>query len=325
VSAPTDQITIDLDEVERKAAEVAAETPRDEPIGDPAPPKKEAAPEVSPEDGLEKLKKQLADEKTRAETERAARIAAENEAQEARAAEAKAKGHAQGTQLDLVKQAISTATQNIDILKKNLAAALAENNYEEAASIQYSMSENASNLSALKQAQKHLESAPKPTVQPRTDPVERFASEIASNGFPRSAAWVRKHGEFITDPAKHRKMIAAHELALADGIQADTDEYFASIEDTLKLKAAPREEVRLHDEDPTAEAAATPSAKQGRQSAPASAPVARSGNGTNGTSNGARQRTMTLTPEEREAARISGVTDEEYAMNKLAISKERLN
>jgi hypothetical protein len=34
---------------------------------------------------------------------------------------------------------------------------------------------------------------------------------------------------------------------------------------------------------------------------------------------------MTLTPEEREAARISGVTDEEYAMNKLAISKERLN
>jgi hypothetical protein len=285
---------------------------------------KDAKTEVSPDEGLEKLKKQLDDERARADKERIARLAAESDAQAARESEAKAKGDAQGSQLDMVKTAIATATGNIDTLKGKLAAALEANDYAAAAEVQYAMSENASNLSSLKQAQSHLEKAPKPEVRPRNPGpnVESFAAEVAKNGYPRSAAWVRAHGEYITDPAKHRKMIAAHELALADGIAADTDEYFKSIEETLKIKAPAREEPRL-DDDATADTAAV--AKGGRDSAPASAPVARSGSGTNGTSNGARQRSMTLTPEQIEAAAISGVTPEEYAKNLLAIQKSQLN
>jgi hypothetical protein len=317
----TEEVTVDLDEAERKAAPERDPNTADmfEVAEDKAAPEKV---EVSPEEGLEKLKKQLEDEKSRAESERSARIAAENDAQEARAAEAKARGDAQGSQLDMVKQAISTATQNKDLLKQRLRDARAAGDVDAESDVVDAMAENASNLATLKQAQQRLESTPKPVATPRTDPVERFAYEIATNGYPKSAAWVRKHGEFITDPTKHRKMIAAHELALADGIQADSDEYFNSIEETLKIKKAAPVHAETHDDDPSADAASRPAEKQGRA---ASAPVARSGNGTNGTGNGARQRTMTLTLEQREAAAISGVTEEEYARNLMAINKGKMN
>lgn len=315
MSTTTEDVIVDLDAaVEPKVDEIKVEV---------VAPETKKAPEVSPDEGLEKLKKQLADEKIRADSERDARIAAETDASEARAAEAKAKGDAQGTQLDMVKNAIASATQNKDVLKQRLRDARAAGDVDVESDIVDAMAENASNLASLKQAQKHLESAPKPEVRRAVDQVEQFASQVAANGFPRSAAWVKNHREFIVDPAKHRKMIAAHELAMADGLVADSDEYFDAIEETLKVKAAPREEVKL-DDDPTADTAAAPAAKPGRQAAPASAPVARSGNGTNGTSSGSR-RTMKLSPEQVEAAAISGLTVEEYAKNLDAIAKQKLN
>jgi hypothetical protein len=323
MSTTNEEVTIDLEEAERKEGEKAApfRDPNTKDMFEAAEDKPEPKKvEVSPEEGLEKLKKQLEDEKSRAESERAARIAAENDAQEARAAEAKARGDAQGSQLDMVKQAISTATQNKEVLKQRLRDARAAGDVDGESDVVDAMAENASNLATLKQAQQRLESAPKPVVRPRIDPVDDFASQIATNGFPKSAAWVRQHSEYVTDPAKRRKMMAAHDLALADGLIADSDEYLSSIEETLKIKKAPVV-AETHD-DPTADAASRPAEKQGRA---ASAPVARSGSGTNGTGNGARQRTMTLTPEQREAAAISGVTDEEYAINLMAINKGKMN
>jgi hypothetical protein len=270
-------------------------------------PKKDAAQVLTPDEGLEKLKKQLEDEKS-------ARIVAETQAREARQAEAAAKNENQGTQLDLVKSAIASVTSENDSLEEKYGQMLAAQDYAGAAKVQRQMSSNEAKLIDLTRGQKALESAPK--TQPRAvqDPLEQLCSQLT----PQSGAWVRSHPEYARDPAKYRKMVAAHEMAMADGFTADTPEYFASINDTLRI---PARADTLSSADPTTDAARPSTSRPSRQASPPSAPVSRSGNGTGGS----RQNIMTLTPEQVEAAKMSGMTPEEYAKQVLLIQKEKLN
>ena len=152
-------------------------------------------------------------------------------------------------------------------------------------------------------------SRPKPEP-PKADPVEALASQLT----PRSAQWVRAHPQCATDPRLTQKMIAAHNIAVADGFQPDTDDYFSSIEDTMKL--TPKHEAEI-DEDPTAQAAKVVQ----RRSSPPAAPVTRSGSAP-----GSNPRIVRLSAAEVEAAEASGLTPQEYYKNKIALQKEnRLN
>jgi hypothetical protein len=65
-----------------------------------------------------------------------------------------------------------------------------------------------------------------PTQRAPSDPVEAVARTLSS----ASAAWVRAHPDCITDPKKNARMLAAHNLAVADDIPIDTPEYFERIE-----------------------------------------------------------------------------------------------
>ena len=116
---------------------------------------------------------------------------------------------------------------------------------------------------------------------------------------PKSAAWVRSHPEFVTDAKKNRMMIAAHQLAIGHDLEPDSDEYFESVERTLALRK--EEPAVVIDEDPMA-AAAKPIVKP----SPPAAPVSRSGNGAGG-----RPNVVTLSADERETAKMNGLTDEE--------------
>jgi phage I-like protein len=112
-------------------------------------------------------------------------------------------------------------------------------------------------------------------------------------------------------------MIAAHNLALADGHAADTDGYFDSVEDTLKInQRAPTRAVQDDDEDERFSEASRPTS--GRQTAPSAIPVSR-----DVSPSGARQRTIRLSAAEAEAAELSGITHEEYARNRDAYRAER--
>ena len=106
----------------------------------------------------------------------------------------------------------------------------------------------------------------------------------------------------------YQKMVAAHNLAVADGYQPDSDDYFGVIEDTLRIN---RRQATEYDEDPTSGAA-----KVTQHRAPPAAPVSRNGNGT-GSRNSAH-----LTREEKETARDLGITEEAYARNKALLKKE---
>lgn len=115
--------------------------------------------------------------------------------------------------------------------------------------------------------------------RPNADPVEAFAKNMS----PKSAAWIRSHPDCVTNPKLNSRMLAAHNLAMADDIPVDSDEYFQRIEAGIKPAAAQKTET----EKP---------AVQIRPSAPA-APGGHVGGGMNG--GGA---TVTLSLREKTAA-----------------------
>jgi hypothetical protein len=311
MSTPTEEIAVDLEAADTKAAAEAAKKGANGAADDAAPeievtkaeekPKNDAAAAVSPEEGLEKLKQQLADEK-------AGRLAAEQRANDASRAEATARGEVQTSQLDLVKGAIERLTESSDTLEGQYADAMAAQDFKAAAKLQRQMGDNSAKLIQLEAGKKALESAPKPVPRAPADPVEQFAGSLS----PASATWVRAHPEFVRDSHKNRQMIAAHELALARGIKVDTPEYFASVEKTLDLSAPA---VAKTDTDPDASADAAQAV--GGRAAPAAAPVSRS-NGAHGN----RPGVVKLTPQEVEMAGIMNMSVEEYARNKVALKKE---
>lgn len=257
--------------------------------------------EISPEEGLEALKQQL-------EKERLTRIEMERRAREYAAHAAQAKNEAQDSNLHLVTNAIESVKQNTEVLKSNYSQAMAAGDYDRAAEYQQAMSNNAAKLLQLEQGKQALENMPKQQAAAPigvSDPVEALASQLS----PRSAAWVRRNPQFATDPRQYQKMLAAHNLAVADGISPDSDEYFDSVETTLRMR---RSEPVQQDSDPMADAAKPTQ----RRSVPPAAPVSRSG------TPGSRPNVVRLTAQEREMAQMMGMTDSEYAKNKLALQRE---
>jgi hypothetical protein len=263
-------------------------------------PQQPEKPIITAEEGIEDLKRKLAEE-------RQARLDAETRAREAASRAQEAKTEVEDANLTVLKSAIETVKRDQATAKANWRAAMANGDYEAAAEAQEAGQLAAARLLKLEDGKAALETRPKQAPQPRqVDPVEALASQLT----PRSAAWVRAHPEYASNQRLYQKMIAAHNLAVADGVEADTDAYFQSIEETLRL----RQPVVQH-EDPMAQAA-----QPVRKAAPPAAPVSR------GTVNGSRTNVIRLTADEREMASMMGMTDEEYAKNKRdLIAAGRMN
>ena len=260
----------------------------------------------STEDALKQLKANL-------EVERNARLQAEKLAREhANVAQSSIK-QVENTNLTLVTNALNTVKREAEILKANYRAALAQNDYDAAADAQEQMAMNAAKLLQLENGKAAMEAEAKQRQEVRSmprnvDPVEAFASQLS----PRSAEWVRKNPQFVTDQRLNQKMIAAHNLAMADGLTADTDDYFAFVENIVKPNLTSAQAV-----EPQESALSEASAPTQRRSAPPAAPVSRSGTG-----NGVQSNRVTLTAAEREMAEMMGMTHAEYAKHKLSLQKE---
>ena len=283
-----DRLELDLGDDPKPAEDIIVEKSEEKTPADPV------------EDTLEALKKQL-------EEERKGRQEAMRRASEAEQSAYAAQGEVQDTSLHLVSNAIDTVRQNNNILKSNYREAMAMQDFDSAADIQAEMSANAARLLQLEQGKQALENQPRqPAPKPyQADPVEALASQLS----PRSAEWVRRNPQYATDPRLYQKMIAAHNLAMADDIPADSDDYFDAIEDTLRM----RRQDNSRDYDAMADAAKPTQ----RRSAPPAAPVSRSGGG-----GGSKPDRVTLSAAEREMASMMGMTIDEYGRNKLILQKE---
>ena len=256
---------------------------------------------IPPEKGIEELRKQI-------ERERAARVEAEKRAQEAAQQAYTARNEVSETNLQLVNNAIDTVRRNNDILKMHYRDAMTAGDYDKAADLQSEMSSNAAKLLQLENGKQAMEAQPKPEAPKFTpaDPVEALAAQLS----PQSASWVRAHPEYAQDQRLTRKMVAAHEMVVADGYVPDTDDYFAAIEDALRINRQPAPIVR---DEAMADAAKVTQ----RRSSPAAAPVSRGNSAT-----GSRSEIVRLTAAEREMAQLMQISEEEYARNKRALQKE---
>lgn len=285
-----EEIEIDFDAIDKVVADGNNADIQVEEASDEAPV------EISAEEGLEAFKRKY-------EEERAARIDAERRAQAASEQVYRASNEVEDTNLQLVKSAINTVKNETATLKARYREAMAAGDYDFAAEVQEAMSLNAARLLQLENGKQAMEDRPRQAPPPAyTDPVEAFASQLT----PQSASWVRKHPEYVTNPRLNQKMIAAHNLAMADGIEPDTPDYFGYVENILGVREAPKNETATS-------AAATPTQ---RRASPPAAPVTRNGTGT-----GSRPNVVRLTAEEREMASLMGQTPEEYARNKMALVK----
>ena len=253
------------------------------------------------EQALKKMDKKLKRErKAREEAEKYARYVAQQANQ--------AFAEVGDTQFHLVSNALDTVKQENNILKAHLAEATASGDYARMAEIQEAMSINAVKLNQLENGKREMESRPKqqnyvppPPNAPRSGDM---LDDIIANVTPASAKWLERNRSHIKDQNDIDDMFNAHNSAVRRGIKPDTEAYFKFVENRLGITGYEAENTMPQNEPPA------------RKSAPPAAPVTRSGNGT-----GTRPNVVRLTSEEREMASMMGMTDQEYALNKLALQR----
>ena len=262
----------------------------------------EGKPELSPEDGIKELKVSL-------ERERQARVEAERRAQQQAAQAHLMTREVEDNQRQMLSSALEMVSSERVMLRSQYAEAMSQGNYAMVAEINDRMNDLAVKANVIEQGRDAMEGQQKQQQQPvqqqpyAGDPVEVFAAQLT----PRSASWVREHPEFVRDQKLNRKMLAAHELAVADGITPDSDDYFDHVEGTLGVN-------RSADQGGAS--------KHQRRAAPAIAPVTRAS--MNG--DGSRPNVVRLSAEQREMASMMGMTPEEYARNMRDLKREgRMN
>jgi len=278
--------------MEEDQVELALETvPEDEIVIVEAPEelKIETKPEITVDDGIEALRREL-------EAEKAARQRAEQQARVATTDKA-------DSDLRMLNTAIETESRNKEILKANLRDAVANGDTDAQADILMAINQTENNLRQINEGKKQYEAQLRTPVG---DKVEALASQLT----PRSAEWVRNNPDVVNDERRAARLQRAHFDALDDGIKPDTPDYFNFLETRLNINKAPAVQQEA------AMSSASESTSGRRASAPPAAPVSRSGTGTGG-----RPNVVTLTRAEQEAARDMGMTPKEYAQNKVALIK----
>lgn len=267
-------------------------------------PKVEKAPKVTPEteESVDDLRKQVeAANAAKAESDRIAREATA-QAQRQQAEATRARGGEEQARFDTIVTALESATTRMTQLEADLAEANERGDYKAAAKMQGEMARLGPRLAQLEDGKVEMEEArknpprPEPRIEPQrpADPVEAYAAQLA----PEAAKWVRAHPEYVTSRANNYRLLAAHEEAVGKGNALNSAGYFADIEKTLGINEG---------EISSRANGATPRERT------MAAPVSRSAVG-----QPRNAREITLTPAQREAAAISGISEIEYARQLVA-------
>jgi len=217
VSLPADTSAVQVVKVEPKKA---VETPDDDPVAD--------------------LKNQFAQMTQRVSVAESTAQQATQRAEEATGRLQHMEGQVVSSQLDTVMSGIAAAEAELTSAEQTLAAAIEAGDAMAQARANRVIATAASRLERLAEAKEDLQDAVKrrpapgekphqqaPQRQQSADPVDAFTKGMS----PKSAAWIRAHPECVTDQKKNARMLAAHNLAIADDVLVDSEEYFRRIEE----------------------------------------------------------------------------------------------
>ena len=262
-----------------------------------------SAPEEAVQSDTERLAAELDAATARAEAAEARAKEAEERHRQAGVHLREADKLIRENKLSTINQAIDSAKGREDQLKAQLRAAKTAGDIDTEVEIQMQMSKNHSDLQILHSGKMQLE------LQPHLPPEPVYNADALIEGArlsAASAAWLRAHPDWATSQAKVMKLTGAHNLAVGDGLALDTPEYFAHVERTLGIgNNDQRPAPAARAEPPTPVVSQAAQAVQRRAAPPAAPPSRGDGGG----------RILRLTAAQREAAKISGVSDEEYAKN----------
>lgn len=266
----------------------------------------EKPPVVTAEDGIQEMKRRL-------EMERRAREEAELRAYHAAQQAQKASIEVKDTNYQLVVNAIETVKGRSDALKNAYKEAMSVGDYDRLAEIQEAMSINSSQLAQLEDGRRKMEAYAKQPVQPVPPPPPRIDDVIenmARTVSQKSADWIRSRKDALRDERTIKKMFRAHEDAVDDGLEPDTEEYFQFIDARIGVKKAVEQPIQT---EATAESPLSTASAPKKSTPPPAAPVSR-GNG--------RPNVVRLTRDQAETAKMLGMTEAEYAKNMLDLRKE---
>ena len=300
------------EEAARVAAEAAAATKKND----------------QPEEDQEKigLKKQLEEMKATADEQR--RLASEAAAREVEARKQAAEREKEyknvvlardQAEYDAVLNAISASNADVERAEQVLQQAGESQDWAAIAKAQAVIGRASARLVQLEdgkavleaRAEKAKKEAANPT-QPQAqtgDPVENHINSIQGL-LPAQRDWLKNHRELMTDPRKNTRLQNAHLDAEDAGIRAGSEDYFKFLEERLGYRKAESNEDD-DGEDNTARAAAV--------SAPPSRDVPSAGSGRPSPTR------VTLTAEERAHAAASGISEIDYARNKLKLLELKKN
>lgn len=275
--------------------------------------KEDETPEEIP--GLSDLKAQLEAARAAAEDERKRRIDAEALANKKQEETYRFRNEAEKSQYDMIVNALAGVESEADLAQKEYETAISSGEWDKASKAQRIMSRAEAKLLSLEEGKSAIEARIERAKNEKPQPIKQDPFEQYLNQFSRpTQEWLRDHPQTVKDPRLNAKTIAAHHDAVAEGLIQDTPEYFEYIEEQVgfRKKTADTEEY-----DNLADAG------NGKEipTKPYSAPPSReSPNATGGKARSSR--TVTLTPEQRAAAKASGISDAEYAKHLVALQEE---
>lgn len=279
----------------------------------------EDVPEVVPE-GAEPAVTESAEE-LRAQIEAANRRAEEAEARAARAETqtTTAASEVETSNMRVIESAIGKAESDLREIRAALKTAKETGDYDAEIEATDKLQKANIQLAVLNNGKTELERRIEDRKNAPTDPVERYASTLS----PRDAQWVRAHPEIIRDDNRRKEMESAHFLALSKRIVPGTDEYYDLIETQLGLKQGADDgetQGRINDGGQApARRAAAPAAPPSRTTSTTQTSTRRNLPFGVEDLGGGRYR---LSPERREGARISGMSDGDYLKHLLALHDE---
>lgn len=241
------------------------------------------------------------------------------EVQTARAAQAESES-------DNIANGIAAFKAEAEIAKQEIAAALAANDHGAVAAAYDKLAEAKSRLIALEAGKAELDRAkanPPPPVQQQQAPayapapppqtqIEQVLATLPSL-VDSERQWIRQHPDALLDPANQQRLQVAYLDAQARGLARGSDEYFQFFNDRLGYQQEPVEEN-------VPPKPATPSQQQ-QSSRRVAAPVSRTAPAVSG--RGATPTRISLSREQQEAAKFSGVSNEEYARGVLRLQDEK--
>lgn len=319
---PEEAVTVDLTPAS-SAVEVIEEPPE-------PPPKVAALPDPEPDeppnpllqqlDALkaseEALKRQLADTRTRAET-------AEQNAQRAQTEAAQNLGAAEQAQYDSIVNAMNAANAEAESAEREIEAARNAGDMaaERAAFRKLARAEGRlENLeqgkAALDQRREEMKAQPRPQsnghAQHSVDAVIDQMQGLSGD----ERTWLKQHPDAMTNPRLNAKLQSAYWDAQDAGHVRGTPAYFQFLEEKLGYRQAqspPPPAPAQHDDEPEP----PPQRRAPTVSAPVSRDVPSAATGRPASNK------VTLTPAEREAAAVSGISEIEYARQKQRLQDEK--